>query len=647
MSNNLNKSHNIINSNVEHNLKYDLKYDLKYYKYSFKSFALEKYYYVPYVATGGDMVTLRFKKSLNKFILDELDKFQTVIGYKIIHIFDVGVKIYTNSNDSDNTNSDDTTETNDSLSTKSVETLDSSDTLPTKISYDNLDTTITWKWSTIKDQFQHHMKDFFDFRFNLVNKLIQKIFNEYPLCYAEIDPTINICKSLASGSIGPDSNLFSDYDLTITGHFQVSKMIQLFNGAIFKIFNMTPFEAFDTNLYGYSFMIPINDSPFCRINWSLDPISKKYNVLNVNKTKSYGQDIWAYRRLLSLCIEASHYSNINNIEFMNIEQNDWIKMPEHNLELMTSTEKSNNYMRQMENFEKIADPTNETIPTVDELINSLSNMNYFGDETYFTQGAFVHVVGTMFYYKNETIANKLLLLSPKQLIHSMIENLAYFIYSIKKTNEIIIASKYLERFLNAYMLLSIINNPDIPISPDLRVILNEVSHTKQNVRNLSNVEIHDKFITKWEHSKSAISLIKSTPIHEFANFIRYSTKNKLTILFNNYLNKQKDIYFERFTGYVANHSTNHSTNNLTNHPTRHPNKLILPPIRETPNLDTQQEPKIPLSTYQTALSSSNMFTNGLLFLLHTSILNNQETTNIRCEPNENMSIYSFSINESE
>jgi hypothetical protein len=35
------------------------------------------------------------------------------------------------------------------------------------------------------------------------------------------------------------------------------------------------------------------------------------------------------------------------------------------------------------------------------MIDALSNMNYYGDETYFTQGTFAHVVGTMIYYKDK------------------------------------------------------------------------------------------------------------------------------------------------------------------------------------------------------------------------------------------------------
>jgi hypothetical protein len=56
-------------------------------------------------------------------------------------------------------------------------------------------------------------------------------------------------------------------------------------------------------------------------------------------------------------------------------------------------------------------------------------MNYYGDATYFTQGTFAHVVGTMFYYGGKTNCEKTALLSKRQLLHSLIENLAYFIHA--------------------------------------------------------------------------------------------------------------------------------------------------------------------------------------------------------------------------
>jgi hypothetical protein len=46
-------------------------------------------------------------------------------------------------------------------------------------------------------------------------------------------------------------------------------------------------------------------------------------------------------------------------------------------------------------------PSHKILSIKKEMIEALSHMNYFGDATYFTQGTFAHVVGTMFYYKDK------------------------------------------------------------------------------------------------------------------------------------------------------------------------------------------------------------------------------------------------------
>ena len=77
----------------------------------------------------------------------------------------------------------------------------------------------------------------------------------------------------------------------------------------------------------------------------------------------------------------------------------------------------------MSNFEKIMHEQTDNIietskinDTKKELIQNLSNMNYYGDETYFTQGAFVHVVGLM-YLKNQLLLHVLLLNQPHEYNH--------------------------------------------------------------------------------------------------------------------------------------------------------------------------------------------------------------------------------------
>jgi hypothetical protein len=88
----------------------------------------------------------------------------------------------------------------------------------------------------------------------------------------------------------------------------------------------------------------------------------------------------------------------------------------------------------------------KTPQTKEKMIETLSNMNYFGDETYFTQGAFVHVVGLM-YFKTESEQNKKGLFSKKYyLIHLIVENLGYFIHAFyNHDNSIINALFWLEK----------------------------------------------------------------------------------------------------------------------------------------------------------------------------------------------------------
>jgi hypothetical protein len=49
-------------------------------------------------------------------------------------------------------------------------------------------------------------------------------------------------------------------------------MIDLFNTAILEYFGSYPFQAFDSNLYGYSFMFPLTQGFKHNITWPLDNV---------------------------------------------------------------------------------------------------------------------------------------------------------------------------------------------------------------------------------------------------------------------------------------------------------------------------------------------------------------------------------------
>ncbi len=382
-----------------------------------------------------------------------------------------------------------------------------------------------FKWNNFKRSLTPKQMTFVsDLRKQIVDGILDKIFEAYSDCNIKIIQGIqeikkNICIKTASGSDSTSgANSLSDYDLTITGHFQVSNIIAIFNSIMMIKFGSEPFNVFDTNLYGYSFLIPHGDRFSNNITWPLDDLESKYNYLRIkDQIKSHEQDIWAYRRLFTFFHELKP-QNKYKIEMENTHQNNWCTSEKNNLEKLKDSEKASSYLEQMAKFEDLMNnfsdnkikedkkfhmPTNKVLDIKDvqsEMIDALSYMNYFGDETYFTQGCFVHVVGTMFYYRNLDMSQngKPKLLTISQLIHSLVENLAYFLHAYDKKG-IIVAVKYMQRFINAYHMIKIKKSE--PVSKYLIDLEEFLDFIKLNIRNLSNGEIYEKLKNKSEHQE--------------------------------------------------------------------------------------------------------------------------------------------------
>lgn len=398
-----------------------------------------------------------------------------------------------------------------------------------------------WNWEQIKKNYPSKMHIFSQFRNKLIDHLVQRIFEFFPDCLTvKGKQKHQECVSHASGSSGDQANDFSDYDLTITGCSGVSYIIQIFNSIITNVFNCTPFEAFDTNLYGYSFLIPENSKTTRnnQILWTIvendsnyDQSQKVYRELKSINIKIHKQDIWAYHRLLSL------FGDNQLILLKNEQQNQWSKIKNNNLHNLAISKKAELYLHNMRNFEILMEEhidaniahnneiTNNAL--VEKLIDTLSNMNYYGDETYFTQGAFVHVVGLMFYHHYLSPEQMSKLITHQQLIHSMIENLAYF---IKSKNCIIISIKYLQRFLDAYNLLCIKTNGELKCGNWIQ--LNQImTFIKANLRNASNEKILDT-ISK--------SIYVTFSVNEFIDYYKLELHNA----FNNYIKNLDGVYIE-------------------------------------------------------------------------------------------------------
>lgn len=387
---------------------------------------------------------------------------------------------------------------------------------------------IKWKWTNIKKYFKNNvtvMTIFFNFRKELVDNILNIIFNYNNKCN-------NSCKFISSGSIGPHANLESDYDLTVTGHFNMSTIIKIFNDTIYYVFKTSSGEAFDTNIYGYSFLINNDENIKLDDNkyWKLDTIKSKYYEIRTDQIYSLNQDIWAYLRLYSLIYPL----NLNMIMFL-FNINDHYKLIKNTIMQIDNYPKIKyaSYIKYMNIFEKNIQSSNSKI-TKESLIDNLSFMNAFGEETYFTQGAFMHVLGTMFYYKDIKDDEKKRFLKEYYIIHSLVENAAYFIKTMVKNNfDIIYSSKYLERFMNAYYLLS--NNKDVLI------ILNKLNFFKSKLRNKTDTEIYtDKSIMGELINYSDINIYKSTKINEVNKIISDLIFKSCSIILDN--NKYFYIY---------------------------------------------------------------------------------------------------------
>lgn len=115
---------------------------------------------------------------------------------------------------------------------------------------------IDFNWKKYKECTDYNAKSIiYNIRENIVNGLINLIFTLYKECNIK---NLN-CEFNPSGSIGPEATLDSDYDLTINGHYKISQIIKIFNSIFEKEFQSTSSEIFDTNLYGYSFILPKNN----------------------------------------------------------------------------------------------------------------------------------------------------------------------------------------------------------------------------------------------------------------------------------------------------------------------------------------------------------------------------------------------------
>ena len=240
---------------------------------------------------------------------------------------------------------------------------------------------------------------------------------------------VEYCESISSGSV----KLTSDYDITLYGPCapKVAKEITVFFKTIFG--NTTSGFVFDTNIYYSSFIryhLPqeLIHANFYTLHYSCK--NKPFYVLNSGSPSD--QHIWASMKLI-LAIEKL---GIEDFSFSLLPENKQVlfnHIQDLAKELVSDRKSGNDILECTINLM-------QTFPmSVSDYTNRLSLVNFKNPETYYTRGAFLHVV------VNEQMCSA----SPLELdqhayLDSCIENFAEYIQHFSSTSK---TAKYKKRLL--------------------------------------------------------------------------------------------------------------------------------------------------------------------------------------------------------
>jgi len=272
-----------------------------------------------------------------------------------------------------------------------------------------------WEWEQHKGD-----QDFFNFRKEFVDTLLRKVMYQVKCETPQ-------CTATSVGSV----SLYSDYDITVVGP-KSAEIVDEFNAQFRAIFGKESATVFDTNVYGAAFVEPIQVG-----NFSIFTAPPR----NFTYVKDAGDEVaqrnWALLKLYT------HLQDDN-------ERNQFVvHFPNVPLRMMTSDIKARNmeYVKSLYAVSRLK-TLMKTTKTPDfelrrQYKDAISTANFYGAETYFTQGAFMHVVG-------EIQSNlKQLPITRDEYVDSFIENIG----DTLKEKDMDKMSKYFARAMHALLKL--------------------------------------------------------------------------------------------------------------------------------------------------------------------------------------------------
>lgn len=231
-------------------------------------------------------------------------------------------------------------------------------------------------------------EEYVTFRKLVVDALLEKIIKDLDC--------VESCIFKSVGSVTP----YSDYDVSVSGRY-ATEIVERFNQIFRKTFGNESAIIFDTNIYGASFVEESWSNNF-HIFTKLEDNKKYKYVSDSGKEDVISQRKWALIKL---------YENLSSSE--KLQLGDKFKMIQKRFLYLKSIvsdrddiQKMNEtYVKMLKRFkqykekmlyEKVSQNDREKLQSLKmHYKDSLSLANYFGNEMYYTQGAFMHVVANI------------------------------------------------------------------------------------------------------------------------------------------------------------------------------------------------------------------------------------------------------------
>ena len=333
----------------------------------------------------------------------------------------------------------------------------------------SLNTNLRLSWENIK----YIKKEKLKILFWLFRKLIVDSIIKYIILKKKI-------KNINIYSVG-STTITSDYDITLYSNDNtvLYYIITSFDTYISNIFNDNSNNLFDTNLYSKSYIVySLTNSDYLQISNECKSIETFYYLKELDDDYKHIPILWGILHFLS---------NFRNI-FNEYIYNTYIKFLSSNIQnlkrtlnniqnLMIFLRNSNtDYKNILLNEENIKILYNENnLPNILFINDFVSYINFYGNETYYTRGAFLDVV-----VNTQMCNNNIIKLKEEDYISSILENGGYYFIHNNKL-------KYIKRIAKALDLLSKFENYKF-----LTKYINEFNNTKEplcDIINNNNIDL--------------------------------------------------------------------------------------------------------------------------------------------------------------